>query len=52
MHYNKPAVLRNRISKAAQYIVAVIEDHQGGTVSRESDVTSIALGRKGTAKHR
>jgi hypothetical protein len=28
--------------------VAVGEDHRGGTVSEESDVTSTALGRKGT----
>jgi hypothetical protein len=32
--------------------VAVGEDHRGGTVSQESDVTSTALGRKGTVKHR
>jgi hypothetical protein len=28
--------------------VAVEEDHRGGIVSQESDVTSITIGRKGT----
>jgi hypothetical protein len=28
------------------YTVAVEEDHRGGTVSQESDVTDAALGRK------
>jgi hypothetical protein len=32
--------------------VAVGEDHRGGTVSQESDVTDTAFGRKGTAMHR
>jgi hypothetical protein len=32
--------------------VAVEEDHRGGTVSQESDVTDTALGGKGTAMHR
>jgi hypothetical protein len=32
--------------------IAVGEDHRGGTVSQESDVTDTALGRKGTAMHR
>jgi hypothetical protein len=31
--------------------VAVEEDHRGGTVSQESDVTDSAFGRKGTAMH-
>jgi hypothetical protein len=34
------------------YIVAVGEDHRGGTVSQKSDVTDTALGRKGTAMYR
>jgi hypothetical protein len=33
-------------------IVAVEEDHRGGTASEESDVTSITIGRKGTAGYR
>jgi hypothetical protein len=32
--------------------VAVEEDHRGGTVSQESDVTDTALGGNGTALHR
>jgi hypothetical protein len=30
-------------------IVTVEEDYRGGTASEESDVTSITIGRKGTA---
>jgi hypothetical protein len=32
-------------------IIEVGEDHRGGTVSQESDVTNTALEREGTAKH-
>jgi hypothetical protein len=32
--------------------VAFGEDHRGGTVPQESDVTDRAFGRKGTAMHR
>jgi hypothetical protein len=32
--------------------VTVGEDHSGGTVSQESNVTDTALGRKGTEMHR
>jgi hypothetical protein len=32
-------------------IVTVGEDHRGGTVSQESDVTDTALRRKGTVMH-
>jgi hypothetical protein len=32
--------------------VAVEEDHHGGAVLQESDVTSITIGRKGTAVYR
>jgi hypothetical protein len=31
--------------------VAVEEDHRGGTVSQESDITDTAFGKKGTAMH-
>jgi hypothetical protein len=33
-------------------IVAVGEDHRGGTVPQESDVTDTTLGRKETVMHR
>jgi hypothetical protein len=31
--------------------IAVEEDHRGGTMPQESDITDTALRRKGTAKH-
>jgi hypothetical protein len=34
---------------APHNIVTVEEDYRGGTASEESDVTSITIGRKGTA---